>query len=67
LQRIQLPTLVLWGERDGIVTTAHGKAYHEGIAQSQFVTLANSGHLPHVEAPETCADMIVEFLRNSGV
>jgi pimeloyl-ACP methyl ester carboxylesterase len=67
LQRIQLPTLVLWGERDGIVTTAHGKAYHEGIAQSRFVTLANSGHLPHVEAPETCADMIVEFLRNSGV
>ena len=67
LQRIQLPTLGLWGERDGIVTTAHGKAYHDGIAKSQFAIIADSGHLPHVEAPETCADIMVEFLRNSSV
>jgi pimeloyl-ACP methyl ester carboxylesterase len=66
LRRIQLPTLVLWGERDGIVTTAHGKAYHEGIGQSEFVTLAKLGHLPHVESPEACAPILVEFLRNAG-
>jgi pimeloyl-ACP methyl ester carboxylesterase len=66
LQRVQLPTLVLWGEHDGIVTTAHGKAYHEGIAKSQFVTVANSGHLPHVEAPDTCVSIMVEFLRTCG-
>jgi pimeloyl-ACP methyl ester carboxylesterase len=63
LQRVQVPTLVLWGERDGIVTTAHGKAYHEGIAKSQFLTVANTAHLPHVEAPDTCAGIMVEFLR----
>ena len=66
LHRIQLPTLILWGERDGIVTSAHGKAYHEGIAKSKFVTVAKSGHLPHVEAPKVCAGIMVNFLRTPG-
>ena len=66
LQRIQLPTLILWGERDSIVTSAHGKAYHEGIAKSEFVIVPKMGHLPHIEAPETCADLMVNFLRTPG-
>ena len=36
------PTLILWGERDGFVPAAHGKAYHEGIAGSKFTTLPSS-------------------------
>jgi pimeloyl-ACP methyl ester carboxylesterase len=58
--------LILWGERDGIVTSAHGKAYHEGIAKSKFVMVPKSGHLPHIEAPETCAGIMVNFLRTPG-
>jgi len=48
------------------VTSAHGKAYHEGIAKSEFVMVPKMGHLPHIEAPETCARIMTEFLRNSG-
>ena len=62
LYRVKAPTLILWGERDGFVSVAHGKAYHEGIAGSQLVILPNSGHLPHVESTETCAQMILKFL-----
>ena len=62
LYRIKAPTLILWGGRDGFVSVAHGKAYHEGIAGSQLVILPNSGHLPHVESTETCAQMILKFL-----
>jgi pimeloyl-ACP methyl ester carboxylesterase len=65
LRRVQLSTLVLLAERDGIVATAHGKADHRSIAQSQFVTGANTGHLPHVEAPATCVAILVQFLRTS--
>ncbi len=36
LYRIAAPTLILWGERDGFVSSAHGQAYHEGIAGSEF-------------------------------
>jgi pimeloyl-ACP methyl ester carboxylesterase len=62
LYRIQMPTLILWGERDGFVSVAHGQAYHEGIDGSEFKTIPRAGHLPHIEAPESCADVMSSFL-----
>jgi pimeloyl-ACP methyl ester carboxylesterase len=62
LYRIQVPTLILWGERDGFVPVAHGRAYHEGISGSEFKTIPSAGHLPHIEAPESCADVMSSFL-----
>jgi pimeloyl-ACP methyl ester carboxylesterase len=62
LYRIQVPTLILWGERDGFVSVAHGQAYHERIGGSEFKTIPSAGHLPHIEAPESCADVMSSFL-----
>ena len=62
LCRIETPSLILWGERDGFVSVAHGKAYHEGIAGSELVIVPNAGHLPHVESTETCAQTMLKFL-----
>ena len=61
LYRVQLPTLIIWGEGDRFVPVAHGKAYHDGIAHSEFVVLPNSGHLPHIETPDACATIIANF------
>ena len=66
LYRIEIPTQIIWGERDGYVSTAHGRAYHEGIVGSEFKTIANTGHLPHVEGPAACAALIAEFLQRSA-
>jgi len=65
LYRIAAPTLIVWGERDGFVPIAHGRAYHEGIAGSELVIVPNSGHLPHVETPEVCAKFMIGFLRRT--
>jgi pimeloyl-ACP methyl ester carboxylesterase len=62
LNRVQLPSLIIWGERDDFVSPAHGRAYHEGIAGSQFETLANAGHLPHIETPDVCTEIMINFL-----
>jgi pimeloyl-ACP methyl ester carboxylesterase len=62
LYRIQVPTLILWGERDGFVSVAHGQAYHERISGSEFKTIPRAGHLPHIETPESCADVMSSFL-----
>jgi pimeloyl-ACP methyl ester carboxylesterase len=63
LYRIAAPTLiVVWGERDGFVSTAHGEVYHEGIGGSELKMIPNAGHLPHLEAPEACADVMSNFL-----
>ena len=66
LYRVRLPALVLWGERDGYVPLAHGNYFHESIAQSQFTPIPNVGHLPHIEAPEACANLMLAFLRKHG-
>lgn len=62
LYRARLPALILWGERDQCVPRAHGDAFHDGIADSRFAMINGAGHLPHLEAPEDCAKLMVEFL-----
>jgi pimeloyl-ACP methyl ester carboxylesterase len=62
LYRVKVPTMIVWGERDGFVSVAHGRAYHQGITRSELVVLPNSGHLPHVEAPEACGQTMLRFL-----
>jgi pimeloyl-ACP methyl ester carboxylesterase len=62
LYRIAAPTLIVWGERDGFVSIAHAKAYQDGIPKSKLMTIHNAGHLPHVETPEVCANLMIGFL-----
>jgi pimeloyl-ACP methyl ester carboxylesterase len=66
LYRIDIPTQVIWGERDGYVDAAHGRAYHQGIARSRLATIAGAGHLPHVEAAERCAALMADFLQGGA-
>ena len=42
----ELPTLIVWGERDNTIPMAHGLAAHEQIPNSRFVTLPQGGALP---------------------
>jgi pimeloyl-ACP methyl ester carboxylesterase len=63
LYRARLPALILWDERDGYVPVAHGRAFHQGTANSEFAAIPNAGHLPHLEAPEARANLMLAFLR----
>lgn len=63
LARIKLPTLVLWGESDRIVTPAYGEAYAKLIAGARFETIAQAGHHPEIEQPETFAARVGAFLK----
>ena len=62
LHRIDRPTLVLWGESDGIVKPAYGRAYAQAIPGAEFQTIAAAGHLPQIEQPEATAAAILEFI-----
>ena len=64
LHRISVPTLVIWGEKDGIVTPAYGRAYAAAIPGAVFETMAGAGHLPQLEQPERAAAMLRDFLKN---
>jgi pimeloyl-ACP methyl ester carboxylesterase len=56
-----LPTLLVWGKKDGIVPLAAGEAYNKGIAGSKLVTL-DCGHMPEVEKPDDFIREVTNFL-----
>jgi pimeloyl-ACP methyl ester carboxylesterase len=57
---IAIPTLVLWGESDQIVTPAYGHAYAAGIHGARFVVLPATGHMPQMETPDLVLQTIWE-------
>jgi pimeloyl-ACP methyl ester carboxylesterase len=46
-----VPTLIIWGERDGIIPIAHGRRAHEEIPDSRFVEVPGAGHWPQLDDP----------------
>ncbi|MBV8752972.1 MAG: alpha/beta hydrolase [Hyphomicrobiales bacterium] len=62
LARIALPTLVLWGASDGIVSPAYGRAYAALIPGARFALIDGAGHHPELEQPDALADRILDFL-----
>jgi pimeloyl-ACP methyl ester carboxylesterase len=63
LHRIRVPTLVLWGASDRIVSPGYGRAYGELIPGARFEVIARAGHHPELEQPEAAASAIAAFLQ----
>jgi pimeloyl-ACP methyl ester carboxylesterase len=57
-----MPTLIVWGERDNTIPLEHGRAAHDAIPGSRFVTLPGAAHFPHLEDPEGLAAALDEFI-----
>jgi pimeloyl-ACP methyl ester carboxylesterase len=62
LHRIRVPTLVLWGASDRIVSPDYGRAYAKLIAGAQFELIEQAGHYPHLERPDLFAERTVDFV-----
>jgi pimeloyl-ACP methyl ester carboxylesterase len=62
LRRIKVPTLVLWGESDGVVTPDYGRAYSRLIPGSRFELIEGAGHHPEIERPDAFVERVSRFL-----
>jgi pimeloyl-ACP methyl ester carboxylesterase len=63
LHRVHIPTLVLWGEADRVVTPDYGRELAAAIPGAHFDTIAGAGHFPHLEQPDAFARHIADFLQ----
>ena len=63
LSRIRVPTLVLWGASDRVVTPEYGRAYAGLIPGARFAVIDKAGHHPELEQPERFAECVGAFLR----
>jgi pimeloyl-ACP methyl ester carboxylesterase len=61
LHRVQVPTLLLWGDHDGIVAPDYGEKLRAALPKARLERIAQAGHYPQIERPDSVADAIERF------
>ncbi len=62
LEKIKIPTLILWGEKDDVLPLKDAYRIKEKIKGSKLKILREVRHSPHREAPEKLSKILVSFL-----
>jgi non-heme chloroperoxidase len=63
LSRLRMPTLIVWGDHDAIVSRSEQESLRQGIERATLRVFDDTGHAVHWERPERFADELLAFLR----
>ncbi|MBA3302018.1 MAG: alpha/beta fold hydrolase [Thermoleophilaceae bacterium] len=58
----EVPSLLIWGERDRIIPLHHGREAHELMPQSRLEVFRRAGHFPFYDDPDRFVSVIEEFI-----
>jgi pimeloyl-ACP methyl ester carboxylesterase len=61
LAKIDVPTLIVWGDKDAIVPIECARLYQQAIPNARLQELKNCGHFAHLERPRELAEIVAEF------
>ena len=64
LHRIKAPTLVIWGQQDGIVPAIYAQEFTDRIAGARSVIVDRAAHIPQLEQLATVSQIVKEFLNS---
>lgn len=64
LEKLKLPTLIVWGRDDRITPPIVAEEFKEHLVNAQLVFLDRCGHSPPIEQPETFSRILRDFLKN---
>jgi pimeloyl-ACP methyl ester carboxylesterase len=62
LGEIACPTLIVWGEKDRVITARDAAVFEQLIPGSRVVVYADTGHLAMIERPAAFNALLEEFL-----
>jgi pimeloyl-ACP methyl ester carboxylesterase len=62
LHRVAAPTLLIWGESDGIVPPQYAGDFRAGIPQARVQIIPEAGHLPQFEQTDRVVEAVEAFL-----
>ncbi len=62
LGEIKKPTLIIWGNQDGLIPVADANTFNKGIAGSELVIFEDCGHVPQYEKALDFNKKVLEFL-----
>lgn len=66
LSRIKAPTLLLWGEQDGMIPISNAADYLRAMPNARLTRLPDLGHLPFEEDPARSLVPVERFLAGGG-
>jgi pimeloyl-ACP methyl ester carboxylesterase len=66
LHELQMPVLVIAGKQDTPDFLQITAVISQQISQAHTVILPEVGHMANIEAPETCNNLLQEFLGKAG-
>jgi len=61
-----VPTMIVWGERDRTIPIAHGQAAAEAIPGCRFELLPRAAHFPNLEDPAGLAAVLADFVATTA-
>jgi len=61
----QVPTLIVWGDRDPFIPVSHAVDAHQVMPGSRLEVFTDVGHFPHCEAPERFVEVLVDFITST--
>jgi pimeloyl-ACP methyl ester carboxylesterase len=63
LHRVKAPTLILWGQSDGLVPPIYAQEFQQRIAGARVALLQRCGHMPMYEDPAGFVKTVATFLQ----
>ena len=61
----EIPTLIVWGERDSLIPVRHGYAAHRAMPGSRIEIFEGAGHFPHVDDPDRFVAVLEDFVAST--
>ncbi len=62
----EVPTLLIWGMRDRMIPSDHGRTAHESMPGSRFLLYEKAGHFPHRDEPLRFAADLLDFVHTTA-
>ena len=63
LEKINTPTLILWGENDIWIPSENGTKFEAKLPNSRLVIMKETGHVPMEERPEESLNHLLNFMK----
>jgi pimeloyl-ACP methyl ester carboxylesterase len=61
----EMPSLIVWGERDPVIPFRHGLRANEAMPGSRLVSFPNAGHFPHRDNPRRFTRALLDFMEET--
>ena len=62
LAKVEVPTIIIWGEKDKVKTLEEGRLINREIENSKLEVIPGANHELHRKVPEKLSEVILKFL-----